>query len=85
MKTLKEIRSIQEAMKEITIPWDFGDPKKFQRDMEGKRVYLTKWNKQKSEIVIDGDEKDLIDWLVYEYGMDKKEAQTVIKKGKRTK
>ena len=85
MKTLKEIRSIQEAMKEITIPWDFGNPKKFQRDMEDEGVYLTKWNKQKSEIVIDGDEKDLIDWLVYEYGMDKKEAQTVVKKGKRTK
>ena len=37
------------------------------------------------EIHISGTDKDLLKWLIDDYGMDKKEAQNVIRKGKRIK
>ena len=71
--------------REITLDWDFGDPEEYAPDWQDQGVYLDNWDKRKMEIEISGTEKDLLKWLTDDYGMDKKEAQNVIRKGKRIK
>ncbi len=41
--------------------------------------------KKRGDITVAGTDKDLLNWLVDDYGMDKKEAQQLIKKGKKVK
>ena len=62
-----------------------GDPEEYAFDWQDQGVYLDNWDKRKMEIEISGTEKDLLAWLVDDYGMDKKDAQKEIKKGKRIK
>jgi len=71
--------------KEITLDWDMDDPREYQDDWQDQGVYLDDWNKRKMEIEVSGAEKDLLKWLIDDYGMDKKEAQNVIRKGKKVK
>ena len=84
MKTLKQ--HIKEATgREITIDWDFGDPREYAADWQDQGVYLDDWSKKDFTIDVSGTDKDLLKWLIDDYGMDKREAQTVVKKGKRIK
>jgi hypothetical protein len=83
MKTINQIR--EATGREITLDWDFGDPEEYAFDWQDQGVYLDNWDKRKMEIEISGTEKDLLAWLVDDYGMDKKDAQKEIKKGKRIK
>ena len=86
MKTFNQIRNINEATgREITVDWDFGDPEDYYADWQDQGVYLDDWDQRKMEIHISGTDKDLLKWLIDDYGMDKKEAQNVIRKGKRIK
>ena len=86
MKTFKQIRNINEATgRAITLDWDMGDPEEYAFDWQDQGVYLDDWNKRKMEIDISGTDKDLLKWLVDDYGMDKREAQNVIRKGKKIK
>jgi len=86
MKQFKQIRELKEASgRSITIDWDFGDPREYAPDWQDQGVYLDDWNQRKMEIEVSGAEKDLLKWLTDDYGMDKKEAQNVIRKGKRIK
>ena len=71
--------------REITVDWDFGDPTDYHADWQDQGVYLDDWNERKMTIDISGTEKDLLKWLIDDHGMDKREAQNVIRKGKRIK
>ena len=71
--------------REITLDWDMDDPGEYAADWQDQGVYLDDWNKRKMEIEVSGMEKDLLKWLVDDYGMDKREAQNVIRKGKKVK
>ena len=71
--------------REITLDWDMGDPREYAADWKDVGVYLDHWDERKMEIEISGTEKDLLNWLVNDYGMDKKDAQKEIRKGKRIK
>ena len=82
MKTLKTIIN-EAAGKSVTLSWDMGNPNKYAGDWQDQGIYLDDWNKRKGEITISGTDKDLLNWLVDDYGMDKREAQQEIKKGKR--
>jgi len=78
--------SVMEATgREITIDWDMDDPREYKADWQDVGVYLDDWNKKKMEIDISGTEKDLLNWLADDYGMDKKNAQLIIRKGKKIK
>ena len=81
MKTFFELR--EATGREITVDWDFGDPRNYAADCQDQGVYLDDWSKKDFEIDISGTEKDLLKWLIDDYGMNKREAQTVVKKGKR--
>tara|TARA_Y100000385_G_scaffold47191_2_gene43833 strand:- start:7778 stop:8029 length:252 start_codon:yes stop_codon:yes gene_type:complete len=82
MKTLKQI--IEAAGREITVNWDMGRDFMHEDDWaEQYNVHVT--SSDSSSIDIMGTEKNLLAWLTKEYGMDKKEAQQDIKKGKRVK
>ena len=81
MKSLKQI--IEQAGRIITLSWDMGDPNKHIGDWQDQGIYLDSIGK--GEITVSGTEKDLLNWLVDDYGMDKREAQQEIKKGKRVK
>ena len=86
MITIKELRTIQEATAhQVIIAWDMGDPNKYAGDWQDQGIYLDDWNKKRGDITIAGTDKDLLNWLVDDYGMDKKEAQQLIKKGKKVK
>ncbi len=77
---------VTEANKQISVGWDMGDPKRggLADDWQDEYgIVMSKWDKRKAEITIGGDEKELMKWLTSDYGMDKKEAQTLIRKGKR--
>ncbi len=71
--------------REIVLDWDFGDPTDYHADWQDQGVYLDDWDERKMEIHISGTDKDLLKWLIDDYGMDKREAQNVIRKGKRIK
>ena len=83
MKTFKQLR--EATGREITIDWDMDDPGEYAADWQDQGVYLDDWDERKMEIEISGTEKDLLNWLVNDYGMDKKDAQKEIRKGKRIK
>jgi len=81
---------VQESLNEATahqviIAWDMGDPNKYAGDWQDQGIYLDDWNKKRGDITVAGTDKDLLNWLVDDYGMDKKEAQQLIKKGKKVK
>ncbi len=81
---------IQESLNEATahqviIAWDMGDPNQYAGDWQDQGIYLDDWNKKRGDITVAGTDKDLLNWLVDDYGMDKKEAQQLIKKGKKVK
>ena len=79
---------VTEANKEVTVGWDMGDPKRggLADDWQDEYgIVLSKWDKRKASITIGGDEKQLLKWLTSDYGMDKRDAQTLIRKGKRIK
>ena len=79
---------VTEANKQISIGWDMGDPKRggLADDWQDEYgIVMSKWDKRKAEITIGGDEKELMKWLTTDYGMDKREAQTLVRKGKRIK
>ena len=83
MKTFEQLR--EAVGREITIDWDMDDPGEYAADWQDQGVYLDDWDERKMEIDISGTEKDLLKWLVNDYGMDKKDAQKEIRKGKRIK
>jgi hypothetical protein len=84
--SFKESVDLLEATgREITLDWDMDDPGEYAADWQDQGVYLDDWNKRKMEIEVSGMEKDLLKWLVDDYGMDKREAQNVIRKGKKVK
>ena len=85
MKTITEIRTLKEANKRIEVDWDMGDPREYQDEWQDVGVYLDDWNERKSIITVDGNEKDLLNWLLNDYQMDKKDAKDVLRKGKRIK
>lgn len=76
---------VKEAFKELELNWDMDDPREYQGDMQDVGVYLDKWDKRRSTIIVSGDEKDLLKWLVSDYGFDKKEAQAEVRKAKKVK
>ena len=86
MITIKELRAIQEATAhQVIIAWDMGDPYQYAEDWQDQGIYLDDWNKKRGDITVAGTDKNLLNWLVDDYGMDKKEAQQLIKKGKKVK
>ena len=82
---IKESTVSEATGREITLDWDMDDPGEYAADWQDQGVYLDDWNKRKMEIEVSGMEKDLLKWLVDDYGFDKKEAQNVIRKGKKVK
>ena len=82
---IKESTVLEATGREITLDWDMDDPGEYAADWQDQGVYLDDWNKRKMEIEVSGMEKDLLKWLVDDYGMDKREAQNVIRKGKKVK
>lgn len=77
---------VSEANKQVSVGWDMGDPNRggLADDWQDEYgIVMSKWDKRKAEITIGGDEKELIKWLTTDYGMDKREAQTLVRKGKR--
>jgi len=84
MKTIKELR--EAAGREITVAWDMDDPFAYAGDWSDEyNIHLSDWDEKKDVITVSGTEKDLMNWLTSEAGMDKKQAQSEIKSGKRTK
>ena len=81
----EHVELLEATGREITLDWDMDDPREYQQDWQDQGVYLDDWNKRKMEIEVSGMEKDLLKWLVDDYGFDKKEAQNVIRKGKKVK
>ena len=81
MKTIREIR--EATGRSVTLSWDMGDPDQYAGDWQDQGIYLD--NVGRGEITVSGTDKDLLNWLVDDYGMDKKEAQQLIKKGKKVK
>ena len=80
-------KTISEAAgKEITVAWDQDDPFAYAGDWSDEYdIYLSDWDEKKDVITVSGTEKDLMNWLTSEAGMDKKQAQSEIKSGKRIK
>ena len=81
MKTFFQLREATEIR--IVVSWDMGDPREYSDEWEEQGIYLQDWDKRKSTITIEGEEKVLLSWLVNDYGMDKREAQKEVRKGKR--
>ena len=81
MKTFFQLREATE--KRIVVSWDMGDPREYSNEWEEQGIYLQDWDKRKSTITIEGEEKVLLSWLVNDYGMDKREAQKEVRKGNR--
>ena len=78
--------AIKEANKQIQVGWDMGDPKRIAPDWQDEYgIVMVKWDKRKAAITISGDEKELLKWLTTDYGMDKKDSQDLIRKGKRVR
>ena len=82
---LGESVELGEAYKELELNWDMDDPSEHQDEMQAAGVHLDDWDERNSTITITGDEKDLLKWLVSDYGLDKKEAQSEVRKGKKIK
>lgn len=77
---------IKEANKQIQVGWDMGDPKRIAPDWQDEfGIVMVKWDKRKAAITVSGDEKELLKWLTTDYGMDKKDSQDLIRKGKRVR
>jgi len=89
MKTLiEEVKKvIYEAVgREITVAWDMDDPFAYAGDWSDEyNIYLSDWDERKDVITVSGTEKDLMNWLMDAAGMDKRQAQSEIKSGKRIK
>ena len=89
MKTLiEEVKKVmyEATGKEITVAWDMDDPYAYAGDWsEEYSIYLSDWDERKGVITVSGTEKDLMKWLTSEAGMDKRQAQSEIKSGKRVK
>ena len=88
MKTLIEnVKKViyEAAGRSVTLSWDMGNPDQYAGDWQDQGIYLDDWNKKRGDITVAGTDKDLLNWLVDDYGMDKKEAQQLIKKGKKVK
>ena len=100
MKTLQDVstaelnaaakdlqKTISEAAgKEITVAWDQDDPFAYAGDWSDEYdIYLSDWDEKKDVITVSGTEKDLMNWLMDAAGMDKRQAQSEIKSGKRIK
>jgi len=77
--------TLTEGNKRIEVPWDMGDPRPYQYEWQDSGVYLDDWDKRGGSITIDGAEKDLMNWLLNDYDMDKKEAKDILRKGKKIK
>ena len=85
-KKNESVEHINEAkFKEIEVNWDMDDPREYQGDFQDVGVYLQKWDKKNATIIVQGDEKDLMNWLMGDFGMDKREAQQTVRKGKKVK
>lgn len=82
MKTFKEIRNINEAIKSIDLDFDVGDPREFAPDWQEEGVYLVKWNKRKNVMKVEGDARDLYKWLHTTFGLSKKEAKDAMRTAK---
>ena len=83
MITIKELR--EAVGRSVTVSWDMGDPNTWAGDWQDQGIYLDDWNERKGEITISGTDKTLLNWLVGDYGLSKKDAQSEIKQGKRVK
>ena len=63
-----------------TLDFDMGDPRDHEVDWEDDGVYIDSWDKREMElVVVSKDKRGLQKWLVDVYGLDKKEAQRVVK------
>ncbi len=82
MKTFKEVRNINEAIKSIDLDFDVGDPREFSPDWEEEGVYLVKWDKRKNVMKVEGDARDLYKWLHTTFGLSKKEAKDAMRTAK---
>ena len=82
MKTFKEVRNINEAIKSIDLDFDVGDPREFAPDWQEEGVYLVKWNKRKNVMKVEGDARDLYKWLHTTFGLSKKEAKDAMRTAK---
>ena len=82
MKTFKELRKIDEAIKKITLDFDVGDPREFSPDWQEEGVYLVKFNKRKNQMEVEGDTRDLYKWLHTTFGLSKKEAKATMRTAK---
>jgi hypothetical protein len=81
MIKIKELR--EAAGHQIEVNWDMGRDFMHVDDWADAGVYVD--SEDSGSITISGTDKNLLKWLVNDYGMDKKEAQSEIKKGKRVK
>lgn len=82
MKTFKEVRNINEAIKSIDLDFDVGDPREFAPDWQEEGVYLVKWDKRKNVMKVEGDARDLYKWLHTTFGLSKKEAKDAMRTAK---
>jgi hypothetical protein len=83
MITIRELR--EASGRQITLNWDMSNPNQYAADWQDQGVNLDNWNKSKGQIVISGNEKNLYDWLVNEFGLPKKDAHLEIMRGKKVK
>ena len=80
---MKQFKELREAKKQIDVPWDYGNPQRLAPDWQDeKKVVMLNWDKRKGVITLGGEEKNLINWLVKDYDMNKKDAMLIVKKGK---
>ena len=83
MKTFQEIREttfLAERIFKATLDFDMGDPREYSDEWEDDGVFIDTWDKREMELVVmSKDKRGLIQWLVDVYGLDKKEAQRVVK------
>ena len=81
MKRFAEHFEIKEArLFKATLDFDMGDPRDHEVDWEDDGVYIDSWDKREMElVVVSKDKRGLQKWLVDVYGLDKKEAQRVVK------
>lgn len=82
---------VLEAYKEVVVDWDQDRP---DRELAGDikdefGVYVDGYNKRKGTLTVSGSEKDLIAWLSDNgdigMGIQKNDAQSMVKKGKNVK
>jgi hypothetical protein len=83
MKTFNELREttfLAERIFKATLDFDMGDPREYSDEWEDDGVFIDTWDKREMELVVmSKDKRGLIQWLVDVYGLDKKEAQRVVK------